>query len=237
MKVVKNDKKNNKISTTIGILLLVAFSLIFIISLIKIGIYFVSANNTHEIVKTLDDFIAISGESEDDIEIDFAKLKEVNPDTVGWIRVNNTNINYPVVKGTNNDYYLKRDFKKKWNEGGWIYADYHNNVDGNDKNLVIFGHAMKNKTMFGSLLNTLDSNWNKDETNLKIYRHFGFVHYVNTQFDTDEEYKDFINNVKDRSIYKYKEDVSSTTNILTLSTCYDNNDTRLVVHAYLIDVK
>lgn len=248
----KSVKYKLNIKKLIALILLVISLSVLVFCIYKISIYLTSAKDTKDIVETLNNYIEINEDNEDDIKIDFNKLKEENSDTVAWIRVNNTNINYPVVRGKDNEYYLKHDFKKKWNEGGWIYSDFHNKFDGTDKNIVIFGHAMKNKTMFGSLINTINKEWNNDESNRKIqliiddkvyiYKIFSVYkvqaedYYINTSFTNNEEYKEFLNTIKNRSIYKYNEDISETKNILTLSTCYDNNNIRLAVHAYLIDV-
>ena len=69
--------------------------------------------------------------------IDFSSLKEQNPDTVAYIQANNMNIDYIVVKGENNQYYLNHNFEKKCNVAGWIFGDYHNLFDGTDRNIII----------------------------------------------------------------------------------------------------
>ena len=250
--MAKKVRYKLSVKKLIALIFLFIFLGIFVFSAYKISIYLTSAKDTQEIVETLDDYIEVNTDNEDDVKIDFDKLKKTNSDTVAWIRVNNTNINYPVVRGNDNEYYLKHNFNKKWNEGGWIYSDYRNKFDGTDRNIVIFGHAMKNKTMFGSLINTTHKDWNNDESNRKIqliindkvyiYKIFSVYkvqvedYYINTKFSSDSDYKKFLNTIKDRSMYKYNEDISETKNILTLSTCYDNHNTRLAVHAYLIDV-
>ena len=251
--MAKIDRKKLKLTKYLLILVLILAIGLLGFSTYKISVYLKSSYDTQKIVETLDDYIEVSKDNEDDVKIDSNKLIEKNSDTVAWIRVNNTNINYPVVKANDNDYYLNHDYNKKWNVGGWIFADYRNQFDGTDKNIVIYGHAMRNKTMFGSLSNTLNKGWNNSESNRKIqliingkvyiYKIFSVYkiqaedYYINTSFKSDEEYKSFINTIKDRSIYKYNDDISKIENILTLSTCYDNNNTRLAVHAYLIDVK
>ena len=70
----------------------------------------------------------------------FDKLLTINPDTVGWLTVNNTKINYPVVKGKDNDYYLKRDYNQNKNSMGWIYMDYRNSINILSQNTIIYGH-------------------------------------------------------------------------------------------------
>ena len=80
----------------------------------------------------------------------FDELSSINNETVGWINVNNTKVNYPVVQHTDNDYYLKRDFNKKNNSYGWIYMDYRNNIYNLSNNTIIWGHNLRNGMMFGT---------------------------------------------------------------------------------------
>ena len=181
----------------------------------------------------------------DEIEINFDELKKLNSDTVGYIEVPNTNANYVVVKGKNNDYYLKHDFNKEYNVAGWIFADYRNKVDGTDNNLVIFGHNTKDGSMFGSLSNLLDEDFitNKDnqiitfitDKGKKQYQIFSVYtikpeeYYITTSFK-DNEFEIFKKRMKERSIYKIDVDIENK-NIITLSTCQNSGTKRLVIHA------
>ena len=74
------------------------------------------------------------GNTSEKYVIDFGELKKKNPDTVAWIKIENTNIEYPVVKAKDNDYYLNRSFDKKKNSAGWIFMDYRDKADGTDRN-------------------------------------------------------------------------------------------------------
>ena len=74
-----------------------------------------------------------------------------NKETVGWIQIKGTNINYPIVQTKNNDYYLKHDFYKRKSSVGWIFADYRNNFNILDNNTIIYGHNLINRTMFGEI--------------------------------------------------------------------------------------
>ena len=68
-----------------------------------------------------------------------------------FLKINNTNINYIVIKGKDNEYYLNHNLNKQKNIAGWIFADYKNKLDGSDKNIVIYGHNIVDKSMFGSI--------------------------------------------------------------------------------------
>ena len=185
------------------------------------------------------------------IDVDLKKLKERNNDTVGWINVNNTNINYPFVKSNDNDYYLHHSFDKSYNNAGWVFLDYRNNKDLTDKNNIIYGHHRVNNTMFTSLLNTLNQSWYTNKDNhiirvslenenslwqiISVYKIPVESYYITTKFSTDNEFITFLDTISKKSIYDFNYNVNKDDKILTLSTCYDD-DTRVVVHAKLIKV-
>ena len=83
--------------------------------------------------------------------VDFTGLKAINKDVIGWLNVEALDISYPMVRGTDNDYYLHRTFKKEDNFAGSIFMDYLNNPNLKDQNTIIYGHNMKNGSMFGTL--------------------------------------------------------------------------------------
>jgi len=182
--------------------------------------------------------------------IDFKSLKDENPDTIAYLKVNNTDIEYIIVKGKDNSYYLKHNFEKKWNTAGWVFADYHNKFDETDKNIVIYGHSMKNGSMFGTLKNILTKDWYTNEENHKIvlvtekglynYEVFSTYsiqvedYYINTSFRNNDEFSSFVKKLKSRSIYNYGNNVTGEDKILTLSTCTAGGTKRVVLHAKLI---
>ena len=154
---------------------------------------------------------------------------------------------YPVVKGTNNSFYLNHCFDKSNNSAGWFFADYRNKFDNTDKNIVIYGHNIRDGSMFGSMLNILNAKWYENEENTNItlytenekcmYKVFSIYkienedYYIKTEFKNDNEFEDFIKTLKKRSIKDFNVDVSKDDNILTLSTCANNNKYRVVLHA------
>ena len=89
--------------------------------------------------------------------IDVKKLKEVNSDVKGWISIPNTNINYPILQGSNNNYYLNRDINKEYNRNGSIFMDYRNH-EFNDNNTIIYGHNMNTEAMFSDLIKIINGN-------------------------------------------------------------------------------
>ncbi len=183
------------------------------------------------------------------IDVDIDKLINQNKDTVGWINVNNTNINYPFVQTKDNKYYLKHAFDRSWNEAGWVFLDYRNNKDFSSRNNIIYGHSRLDKTMFGSLRNVLNDDWYNNKSNhvirlstqsentmwqvFSVYKILEESYYITTDFSDDTEYSKFLKTIKNRSVHDFGVGVSSDDKILTLSTCSSNNK-RIVVHAKLI---
>ena len=113
---------------------IISIMIIFLIGIIyysyKILIWFNHINENKKVLEKIEENIKITIDNNDSIfNIDFNALKNINPDTIAYIRVNNTNINYIVVKGNNNSYYLNHNFEKKWNVAGWVFSDYRNKYD------------------------------------------------------------------------------------------------------------
>ena len=199
--------------------------------------------------KELTESISVDTNKESEEEkynIDFESLKEKNKDTVAFLKVNDTNVEYVVVKGSDNKYYLNHSFDEKYNIAGWIFADYKNKFDGTDKNIVVYGHNRRDGSMFGSLKKALKEEWYKKEENRKIvfiienesciYEVFSIYqiekedYYIKTNFSKNE-FTDFIKKIKSRSINDFAVEVSDKDSILTLSTCANDNRYRVVIHA------
>lgn len=180
----------------------------------------------------------------------FEKLKEINNDTVGWLTVNNTKIDYPVVQSTDNDYYLYRDYYKNKNRHGWIYMDYRNNIEDLSDNTIIFGHNLANQKMFGTLRYVTNQSWYKKSSNqiitfnttkatmkwqiISIYKIPVTNDYLVANFASSEDKLNFLDMITQRSIYDFNATYDENTKIITLSTCSNGSKDRLVVHAKLI---
>lgn len=185
------------------------------------------------------------------IDVDLNALRAQNPDTKAWIRVTGTNINYPVVQSTNNEYYLNHSFDKSYNRAGWVFADFRNKMDGTDRNTIFYAHARTDGSMFGSLSNILKSSWISNDDNFTVrtvndnvsglWQVFSVYHipvtndYIQTDFRSDEEYLNWLNMLKNRSQYKFNANMQATDKIITLSTCHGvASSERVVMHARLI---
>ncbi|MCR5608806.1 MAG: class B sortase [Lachnospiraceae bacterium] len=186
------------------------------------------------------------------LEVNFDKLKDVNEDIIGWIYSYDTAINYPIVQGEDNDYYLKHLFNKKSNKAGSIFMDAINNRDFTDDNTMIYGHHMNNGSMFASLSNYKSQSYYEAHPYIYIvtpdkdYRIEVFSGYV-TDFDSeaytvtfadDESKEDFIKKVKKKSSFKSKVEVSAEDYLITLSTCdYTYKNARYAVHGKLVPIE
>lgn len=194
---------------------------------------------------------------EDSIEIEVKDNPHMtfisqNSDYVGWITINDTKVDYPIVKGQNNDYYLKQNFDKDYDERGSIYMDYRNIGQGLDKHTIVYGHNMKDKTMFGDLSYYMDKTFLdehpviiiEDLYKTRTYEIFS-VYYAEADgsllelaFD-EAGYYDYINSLLSRSMVDVAEmnatDYNSNS-LLTLITCgYEVEDGRYFVHAIEVD--
>lgn len=177
------------------------------------------------------------------------KYTNVNSDVVGVIEMDNTPINYPILQAQDNDYYLYRNIDKIEDKNGSIFLDCINENDFSDVNTVIYGHSMKDKSMFGSLESFRNQEFTDANLIIKIYtdtevlEYKIFSVYVTEpdypyrikKFNNEDEITQFINNITSKSLIK--SDVKPTVHdkILTLSTCaYDFDDARLAIHAILL---
>lgn len=184
---------------------------------------------------------------------DFKQLLEVNPDTIGWIKIPNTVIDYVVVKPSekkDHEYYLYRDFYGNDSKYGTIFMDYRSTLDS--KNLIIHGHHMQDGRMFANLKHFADLDFYKktptftfntiyEKSKWKIISVFKtntlesqgeFFNYLRGDFKNDYDFLNFIYNVRERSIIDCPVDVNENDTLVTLSTCaYDFDEFRLVVVA------
>lgn len=244
----KQNKKNAKKAVINFIIYLLLFSLL-IFSGFKIFMWYIDNKNNKKITAQISEAVVIQENKpeEEKYNIDFEKLKEQNEDVIAWIKVEDTDIEYPIVQTKDNEYYLTHSFDKSQNDAGWIFADYRNKFDGTDKNIVIYGHNRKDGSMFSTLHNFLDEDWlNSDrkvkiifitEDETEIYEVFSVYeikkenYYINTTFQNDNQFKKFINTIQKRSKKDFNIEVSKEDTILTLSTCSDKRGYRVVAHA------
>lgn len=243
----KHYKQKTK-KNIIAQLLLLMFFILLIISLYEIVEWCINNNKNRKIKEEVSEFITIekAEEEKQEYNVDFENLKEKNADSIAWLKVNGTEVDYPVVQTNDNNYYLKNNFNKEYNSAGWIFADYRNKFDGTDKNIIIYGHNRRDNSMFGSLRNILKEEWYNNKENYIInlitedekqkYEVFSVYqietedYYIKTAFN-EGEFSNYIETVMNRSIKKFNIEVTENDNILTLSTCANNKEYRIVLHA------
>ena len=182
--------------------------------------------------------------------IDFTQLLSVNSDIVGWLRIRALDISYPVVQGKDNDYYLHRTFEKTDNFAGCLFVNSYNMGDFTDQNTIIYGHNMKNGSMFGKLKNFSDPEVFKKSRYFWIftpdfiyqYRIFsasvvdktGLTYQISF---TDDEFDQFISRAYSNSVVDNQGvTVTKEDRIVTLSTCTGDDSTRFVVMGKLAQI-
>ena len=274
---MKKNKLSNKFNICIGLIAIVSF-ITFSISFFNIITWKIDSKKTLNQVKIVQEQVDIKEVIEEDhesieiieqeepvpqfdpywgyikmnlINVDIGELKIINNDIKGWIQVNGTNINYPFVQTKDNKYYLTRSFDRSYNQAGWVFLDYRNNIEELNKNNVLYAHGRYDGTMFGSLKNILESGWVNDTNNhiiklstdkhntmwqvFSVYKIPTTNDYIQVNFSSNEEFLEFGNKLIERSSYKFNTSISAIDKILTLSTCYNDNE-KVVLHAKLIKI-
>ncbi len=259
-------RKNRKRNVASNVILMIAV-VVFVFSAYKlIGIYSEYHKGDKEYDSIAEDAIEIqspeSEESDKDeeqqkpkvhntLKVNFDKLRKTNEDVVAWIHFDEPErISYPVVKGTDNDKYLTTTFEGKKNSSGSIFMDVGNQGDFSDYNTFIYGHNMKNGSMFGQLRKFKAKEYYKENPYFYIYTPDGkevkyqifavcIVEDTSRSYErfynSDEEYLDYLNYVKSIARYDTGVELTAESRIVSLSTCTNVTETqRLLVHGVKI---
>ena len=178
-------------------------------------------------------------------EVDWESLTAINQDIIAWIPIEGTEISYPAMKGTDNDDYLHHTFERNSNSAGSIFIEYTNSSDFQDCNTIIYGHNMRNGSMFGTLrkyfqsqdslpgryiwICTPDKNYRYEIFSSHVVDAAGEVY---TLFSApDQQFQQYLDSMKTQSLVDFGVDVTKEDKIITLSTCTGNDATRFVVQA------
>lgn len=256
-------KENSK--SLINIIILLVLITIIILSSIYIVKYLVMQKEAKEESELLNDIdimendleqiktensIVISKEIERMTKI--KKLQEENSDIVGWIEIEGTNINYPVLQSEDDEYYLTHNYKKEKSEKGSIFLSSKYDWKLPSNNLLIYGHNLVSGQMFNSLLKYRDENFYKKYPNIRfttqkedlkfeiisafyskvfskseknVFRYYNFV-----TAESEKDYNNFVKNAKETSLYETNKDAKYGDRLITLVTCsYHVEDGRFVV--------
>jgi sortase B len=250
--IIKNARKNLlRIVIAICIALLLA-------GLVYFGIYFSQKKDIEDFVSEM----TVSSDTESDLKkpdkvkvpVNFKKLKKANPDTYAWITIPGLDVvNYPIVQSPDdNGYYLDHTVEGKKSVYGSIYTEDYNKTDFSDFNTVIYGHNMKNGTMFGSLKKFRGASFFKKNRYILVYQENRLLKYeifaaytwnnkhilATNDFDNIEDRTEYIEDifaVRDMSSqFDNSIDVTAQDKIITLSTCMNNKEKRFIVSGVLV---
>lgn len=180
----------------------------------------------------------------------FDSLLHENEELVGWITVDGTEIDYPILQAENNTDYLRHDFYKDYNILGSIFMDFRNDITDLGKNTIIYGHRTKNGAMFEGLTNfqdeefyeenktfTFDTLYESYEAEIfAVYNTTTDFYYIQTDFNEEQDFDRLLSDIDEHALYETDVEVNEDDHILTLSTCdyeLDENKGRFVVHAKL----
>lgn len=186
--------------------------------------------------------------------LQIGELKKENDEIIGWLEIEGTSVSYPVLQGTDNEYYMNHTYKKEESKNGSIFLDKDYNWDLPSSNLLIYGHNNRNGTMFEELMNYKNESYYKEHPKIRfttenedstyeiiavflsrvyykdeidVFRYYYFINAEN-----EEEYNEYVQNCKKASIYNIEATAKYGDQLLTLSTCeYSQEDGRLAVVA------
>ena len=232
------------------------FIILFIISIILILIYCFFAYRNRKEGKMILDNIKINKneitEQKNKRMLQLTELKKQNEDIVGWIEIKGTDINYPVLQTTDNEFYMTHNYKKEYSKTGSLILDKDYNWELPSTNLLIYGHNNNNKTMFQELVNYKDESYYKKHPDIKfttvnedaeyeiIATFYSRVYYKNEEnvfryyyfinANNQKEFDNYVNECKKASIYYIDKTAKYGDQLLTLSTCsYHTENGRFVV--------
>ncbi|MBQ4061970.1 MAG: class B sortase [Christensenellaceae bacterium] len=250
---------NEKTKKIIIILIIALLVVVFALSAYMLASYFIETKKAdlsykkiyEKHVETETNKNEYQDSSVSDIKIDFESIPVKNGRSTSWIMIKNTVINYPVVQGSDNDYYLTRLPDGTKNKSGSIFMDYRNADDFSDPNTFIYGHHMKNGSMFAAVTNYADQSFYEEHPYIfiitpdEIYRGEIFSAYVTPDtgksfkidFNSDKDFDNYLQMVAGLSDIYTAVEVGPSDNIITLSTCtYEYDNARFLVHAKLVNI-
>lgn len=241
--ISKLDKKK------LLILLTVILSVGILYSLYQIGNRFLQARHNSSLNNRLKK-IHTSKKEAANYKDRYSSLIKINSDIIGWLNVPGTAIDYPVVKTTDNSYYLTHNFNKENSAQGAIFMDFRNIGNGEDKNTILYGHNMKDGSMFEGLCSYKDEAFLTQHPIIEfdtldkaikwqifsIYVTDTNFYYIQTAFTKPSDFMLLLSQMQKRSLFTTKVNITEADNILTLSTCsYEFNNARFVVEAKKIN--
>ncbi len=253
MSIGKRAKKNNK---KIRIIFVVFLTLIFILAILYLTIYFYNSNKNRNLYENLKRYLA-QGELSQINSTFVEKVKELqqeNIDVKGWIIIEGTNINYPLLRGTDNNFYMAHNYKKQESKHGSIMINSNSDLKDVNSNVIIYGHDMKDGQMFQNLLKYEDKEFynthsiikiatDEEELEYQIIYIFKsrvfykdernvFKYYQHYNFKSESEYNEYLDNCRKIQLYDTGVTARYGEQLITLITCeYSQKNSRMVIVA------
>ena len=245
------EKKKKR--SMLPILFILPVLAVFIFSLVKIAGPLLEYRQGEKVYESLEEYVSIGEDGsyrEGEMPVDFEALRKVNPDIIGWIVIPGMEISYPIVQGEDNDYYLKHTFDKAENASGCIFVEVENSPDFSDNNTFVYGHNMKNKSMFAKLNRYQEEDTFRKNPEFVIYTPEGMLRYqiyschvarlgtesFSYRIEGEEEFSKWLETVKSKSYYDTGVTPDISQKSVTLMTCTPaGHDYRCLVHAVLVE--
>lgn len=217
------------------------------------GVFHEQDSRFEQIVSDVEDMEVQSNETELPnvvMENPLGTMQEINEDVIAWIQMEDTVIDYPVVQGDDNDYYLNHDIYGNYTACGSIFMDARNDMELPMENIILYGHRMNDDSMFGELIRFTDEKFFNEHPTFRLITETQFLQceifavyqtttdfeYYRVKFEDAGEFFSYIDACKAESLYQRDVEIAAEDRILTLSTCdtsVDVNKGRLVVQAKL----
>ena len=259
---MRNKTKKHKEKNKKNLIIVSIIFMILILSCIGYIIYDkISQIRNQAIYDEINTNIEVSQDMGNNITENMKKvisLKQQNEDVKGWIQIEDTIINYPILQTTDNDYYLNYTYKKEKSKYGSIYAKNECDILDNNSNVIIYGHNMRNGQMFNTLLDYINESFykehktikiatEKEESNYSIVAAFKsrifyqneknvFRYYNYTKFNNEDDYNDFLENCKKMQLYDTGVSAEYGEQLITLITCeYSQENGRMIIVAKKVE--
>lgn len=184
--------------------------------------------------------------------IDFEQLQQVNSDVTAWITAEGSVVDYPVVQGKDNEYYLNHLFTRAPNKLGSLFVDYRTPGDFTARNTIIYGHNMKDGSMFSSLTKYKDQEYFEAHPHMKLYTPDGAYtieffagivadgdyEFIRYQFTDNEDFMAYTTELREASTFQAEVDIEANDRIVALCTCsYEFNNARYALFGKLVPVR
>ena len=225
----------------------------------KLLTYYIESEREEAEVEKIQEIVKVTNQSEPQISYDekikmaFSELTDINDEFVGWIKIEGTQIDYPVLKAKDNSFYLDKNIYKEYSKYGSIFMDMNNIMEPRSSNLIIYGHHMKDGKMFGDLMKYVDEDFYREHKYIEfntlsdiakyeiisvfktsVYGSMSneFPYYSYMDFGDEGEFISYLSEIKRLGLYDIESDAKFGDNLITLSTCeYTLENGRLVIVA------